>query len=99
LGLALQKEELRKKPSSVADPRIFIPDPDFLLSRISDSTRAKRGGENLCPTFFCRHKFHKIVNYFISKKVQENLIKFTQNSSILNPKKLLPYYALRNMGL
>ncbi len=39
---------------------------------------------------FWRHKFHKIVNYFISKKVQENLIQFTQNLSILiNPHKIV----------
>ncbi len=50
---------------------MFIPDPDFFLSRIPERisdlrTTTKNKGKTIsCPTFFCSHKFNKIVNYLI----------------------------------
>jgi hypothetical protein len=41
---------------------MFNPDPDFYPSRISDPKTATK---ICCYTFFCSHKIHKIVNYFI----------------------------------
>ncbi len=48
----------------ILDPASQIPDPDFYPSRISDpKTEKKRGVKKICcHTFFCSHKFHKIVN-------------------------------------
>jgi hypothetical protein len=51
----------------------WIPDPDFYPSGISDpgiqKQHQKRRGENLlCPTIFCSHKYHKIVNNFIKNR-------------------------------
>ncbi len=73
---------------SVADPVCsrFIPDPDFYPSRMADpgsripdpKTATKERGEkkNLCHTFLCSHKFHKIVHYFsfevLKKKIWAN---------------------------
>jgi hypothetical protein len=46
---------------------MFSPDPDFYPSRIPDlrsriqQQQQKRRGKNfVCPTFFCKHKYHKI---------------------------------------
>jgi hypothetical protein len=68
---------------------MFIPDLDFQLSRIPDpKTATKERGEKIsCHHFFCSHKFHKIVNYFIfemlKKKIWANFQRiielFTQN--------------------
>ncbi len=53
---------------------MFIPDPDYYPSRISDpgyqiqKQEQKRKGVKknlLLYLFFCSHKCHKIVNYFI----------------------------------
>jgi hypothetical protein len=51
---------------------INIPDPDFYPFRILDpgsriqKQQQKRGVKKIsCQTFFCSHKFHKIVNFFI----------------------------------
>jgi hypothetical protein len=65
---------------------MFIPNPGFYPSQIPDpgsqipdpTTATKEEGENICcPTFFCSHKYHKIVNYFIfelkKKKIEQNL--------------------------
>jgi hypothetical protein len=41
---------------------VFIPDPEFYPSRISDPTTA--GGGIYCLTFSCSHKFQKIENNF-----------------------------------
>ncbi len=62
---------------------MFIPDPDFYPSRIPDlgsgiqKQEQKWGVKKICcHTFFCSHKFHKIVNYFIfempKKKIWAN---------------------------
>ncbi len=56
---------------SVSDPWCLsrIPDPDFCPSRIPDlgsriqKQQQKRGVINICCTFFCSHKNHKIENY------------------------------------
>jgi hypothetical protein len=60
---------------------MLIPDPDFypfripnLRSQILDPTTGpKEVGEKffLCPTSFCNHKYHKIVNYFIFEQVKK----------------------------
>jgi hypothetical protein len=51
--------------NSVADPGC--------LSRISETATKERGEKKICcQTFFCSHKFHKIVNYFflmLKKKI------------------------------
>jgi hypothetical protein len=57
-----------------------IPDADFCPSRIPDPgsripdliTAPKEDGEKFfCPTIFCSHKYHKIVNNFIFEQVKE----------------------------
>ncbi len=49
-----------------------IPDPE---SRIPDpKTATKERGENIfCRTFFCSHKFHKIVKLFYFWKAEEKI--------------------------
>jgi hypothetical protein len=50
---------------SVEDPGCLsrLPDPEFWPSR-TQKQQQKRGVNKICyPTFFCSHKFHKIVNY------------------------------------
>jgi hypothetical protein len=43
----------------------FIPDPDFFLFRIPDPTTAtKVEGIQICSTYFCIHKYHKVKNIF-----------------------------------
>ncbi len=51
---------------SVADPGcLFIPGPDLFPSRFSDP-KNMRGRKKISGlTFFCSHKHHKIVNFFI----------------------------------
>jgi hypothetical protein len=74
---------------------MFIPDPDLYASRIPDKKNSnKREG-----SFFCCHKFHKIVNYFIfellKNKVLANL--FSKNYRTFYPKNC--HQARKNMGL
>jgi hypothetical protein len=56
---------------------MFIPDPDFYPSGIPDpgsKNRNKREGEkNCCHTFFCSHRFHKIVNYFMFETLKKQI--------------------------
>jgi hypothetical protein len=63
---------------SVADPGCLsrIPDPDFYPSRIPDpKTATKERGERIffCHTFFCSHKLHKIINYFIFEMLKKKI--------------------------
>ncbi len=56
---------------------MFIPDPDFVSSRISDSgSRIQQNNKEEAKKFFfchfCSHKFGKIYNYF--EKVQKDCI-------------------------
>jgi hypothetical protein len=61
--------------ASFAGPGFYIPDPDFIHLGSDNST--KRGEEKkFCPTIFCSHKYHKIVNNFI----------FEQERKIVLPK-------------
>ncbi len=68
-----------------------------VLSRIlifihpgSNNSTKRGGGKNfLCPTIFCCHKYHKILNNFIFEQVKKFLAKkirikvlFTQNLSL-----------------
>jgi hypothetical protein len=62
---------------------MFIPNPDFYPSRISDpgskNSNKERGEKKIVVIpFFCSHRFHKIVNYryFI---FEVNLGQFTKN--------------------
>jgi hypothetical protein len=57
---------------SVADPGCLsqIPDPGFYP----------------CHTFFCRQKFHKILNYFIFEMKEKNLGQFSKNYGTFYPK-------------
>jgi hypothetical protein len=76
----------------VTDPRCLsrIPDPDLYPSRISDPGSNKRGGGKfICPIFYCRHKYHKIDNYFILEQVKKkNLSQLSKNYSYFLPNKL-----------
>jgi hypothetical protein len=40
---------------------MFIPDPG---SRIQKQQQKREVKKNICHTFLCSHKFHKIVNYW-----------------------------------
>jgi hypothetical protein len=76
-------------PGSVADPGCLsrIQDTDYYPSRIPDlgfriqKQEQKRGvKKNYCHTFFCSHKFHKIVNYLFLKLLKKkNLGQFSKN--------------------
>ncbi len=46
---------------------MFIPDPDFYWSRISDQTTATKGGGK----FVCSNKYHNIESYFSFEPVQK----------------------------
>jgi hypothetical protein len=41
------------------------------VSRISDPGSNNRRGKNMMSYFFCSHKYHKIVNYFIFELVKK----------------------------
>jgi hypothetical protein len=59
----------------IPDSGSSVADPDFYPSRISDPKTGtkERGGKKICcHTFFCGHKFHKIVNYFIFVMKKKN---------------------------
>jgi hypothetical protein len=83
---------------SVADPGClsWILDPDFFHfthpdpgSRIPDpkTVTKERGEKNFCQTFFCSHKFHKIVNYFIFEMLKKkNFGQFSKNYRTFYPK-------------
>jgi len=70
----------------IPDPGSRIPDPKTVTK--------ERGEKNFCQTFFCSHKFHKIVNYFIfemlKKKILANFQRiielFTQKLSLSSQK-------------
>jgi hypothetical protein len=48
------------------------------LSRIPDlTTKKEEGGKSFCPTFFCSHKYHKIENYFIFKRVKKFFLAYS----------------------
>ena len=54
---------------------MFIPDPDFTHpgSRIQKH-KQKRGVKKICfHSFFCSHKFHKIVNYLIFEMLKKKI--------------------------
>ncbi len=64
---------------SVADPGclsriliLFIPDPGS-----KNSTKRGEGKFFYCPTFFCSHKYHTIVNNFIFKQVKKIFLALT----------------------
>jgi hypothetical protein len=85
---------------------MFIPDPDFYPSRISDpgsripdpkTATKKRGEQIFCQPFFCSHKFHKIVNYFIFEMLKKKLGQFSKNYRTSYSKNC--HQALKNMGL
>jgi hypothetical protein len=66
---------------------MFIPDPDFYPSRISDpgsknSNKREVWKKISSHTFLCCHKFHKIENYFsfevLKKKIWANFQRFIE---------------------
>jgi hypothetical protein len=72
---------------------MFIPDPDFYPSRISapgSKNRYKTEGckKIRCHTFFCSHKFQKILNYFIFALLKKKIWAKFQRIIELLPKKL-----------
>ncbi len=80
-----------------------IPDPDFLLilDPGSKNLNKREGWKKIwCHTFFCRHKFHNIVNYFIIE-----MLKKKNWPSLQRVIDLFSFYpkicdqALKNMGL
>jgi hypothetical protein len=48
---------------------MFIPDPDFYPSKNRQQKRAVT--KICCHIYFCSHKFHKIVNYFIFEMLKK----------------------------
>ncbi len=61
--------------NSVADPRFLSRILIFThpVSRIQKQEQ-KRGVKKIsCHTFFCSHKFHKIVNYFIFEMLKKKM--------------------------
>jgi hypothetical protein len=71
---------------------MFIPDPDFYPSRIPDLGSRINSNKNLkkicCHTFLCRHKFHKIENYFSFEVLKKKMWANFQRIIELLPKKL-----------
>ncbi len=76
---------------------MFIPDPDFLPIPDPGSRIQKQRGVNkiCCHTFFCSHKFHKIVIFL--KCWRTNLGQFSKNYRTFYTKNCHP--ALKNMDL
>ncbi len=75
--------------------RMFIPDPEFYPSRISDlgsriqKQQRKKGVKKIsCHTFFCSHKFHKIENYFIFETLKKKICANFKEIQNFSPKKL-----------
>jgi hypothetical protein len=70
----------------------FIRDPDFSLFRIPDPTTAtKEEGIQICSTYFCIHKYHKVKKYLIFEQVRKNVSQFTKNYST--------YFLLKTLSL
>jgi hypothetical protein len=52
----------------------FLPIPDPGSGITDPKTATKERGEKICcQTFFCSHKFHKILNYFIFKMLKKKI--------------------------
>jgi hypothetical protein len=95
-----QREESQKVKSSVADPGMFIPDPDFYpswfpdpRSRILDPKTAtkERGEEKKLSYIFWSHKCHKIENYFNFEMLKKIFLACFQkfNLSLSSPRSAL----------
>jgi hypothetical protein len=70
---------------------MFIPDPDFCPSRISDpKQQQKRGVKNnlFYRYLFCRQKYHKIDNYFILERAKKKILANFQLKKNYRTKKL-----------
>jgi hypothetical protein len=53
---------------------MFIPNPDFYPSRVSDpKNKKKEGGKKILHNLFCCHKCHKIETYFIFELVKKKI--------------------------
>ncbi len=52
--------------SCVVGPEYNVADPGS-----NNSTKRGRRGKIFCPTIFCSHKYHKIVNNFIFEQVKK----------------------------
>jgi hypothetical protein len=74
---------------------MFIPDPDFCFvhpgSRIQKQQQKRGVKKNVCPTFICSHKNHKIENYInvelVKKKIWANyqrIIELSTQKIVIN---------------
>ncbi len=54
---------------------LSIPDPG------SNNSTKRGGGKNFCPTIYCSHKYHKIVNNIIFEQVKKIFCQNTKNYS------------------
>ncbi len=61
-------------------PGSWIPDPKTVTK--------ERGEKNVCQTFFCSHKFHKNVNYFIFEMLKKKILANFQRITELFTQKL-----------
>jgi hypothetical protein len=62
------------------------------------TTTRKGGGKISCLSFFCSHKFHKIVNYFFGKGTGKNWSQLTNNYSIFIQKMITKLSEIVGLG-
>ncbi len=83
----LRNLAVRKPPIQACGSEMFIPDPvsRFLplpVPASKNSNRREEWKKICCNTFLCRHKFHKIENYFSfevpEKKIRANFQRFIE---------------------
>ncbi len=58
---------------------MFIPD----LDSGSNNCTKRRGEKSFCPTIFCSHKYHKIVNNFIFEQVKNIFCQNTKKTFVI----------------
>jgi hypothetical protein len=85
---------------------MFIPDPDFYPSRISDpgsKNSDKREGwkKNFCHSFLCGHKFQNIENYFCFEVLKKKIgpVFKELNNFLVFTQKLVTKLSKKNMSL
>ncbi len=65
--------------NGVADPGclsrilIIIYPESRILDSGSNNNNKREGWKMCCPTCFCSHEYHKIVNYFIFEQAKKNI--------------------------
>jgi hypothetical protein len=60
----------------------------------SNNSTKRGGGKSFCPTIFCSHKYHKIVNNFIFEQVKNIFFAKTLRKNLS-----FSYQTHKNMGL